>query len=351
MIKAKIVGAGGYGGVGLAELLTGHPDVEITALVAKENTGQPISAMYPHLEGFLDRVVAAPGTADADAPCDVVFMATPDRVGMTLAQAELDRGARIIDYSGDFRFNTPDAYADYAGRIGLDSTHLAGDLLPESVYGLTELHREEIASAHIVGNPGCFAVSCILGLAPAVKHQLVQPDSLICDSKTGVSGAGKKPGPAFHYPARYENMNAYRLTGHQHVCEIEREAGLLAGADLKVTFTAQVAPMTRGILTCIYGTLTNPISEQDIFDLYSEFYRDETFVRIYGGDAGIGTVHARGTNRCLLVVSVDERTNRLRIVSHIDNLLKGQAGSAVQNMNVMFGLPETAGLDRPGMYP
>ena len=352
MIKVKIVGAGGYGGVGVTELLHSHPEAEIVALVGLGNVGTPISTLYPHLDGFLDMPIVAPDSDEAQVDADVVFMATPDRVGMTLAAGELAKGAKVIDYSGDFRFNTSDAYSDYATRIGLDPEHATPELLPEAVYGIAELHRKTLNSgARLVGNPGCFAVSCILGLSPAVKAKLVEPNTLICDAKTGVSGAGKTPNAAFHYPARYENMNAYRLSGHQDVCEIEREISLQANEDLKITFTAQVVPMTRGIMSTIYGTLTHPMTEKEVLDLYQSFYADDEFVRVYDSASGIGTAHVRGTNRCLIVVSVDERTNRLRIVSHIDNLLKGQAGSALQNMNVLFGLPENTGLDRPGNYP
>jgi len=179
----------------------------------------------------------------------------------------------------------------------------------------------------------------------------VEPFSVICDCKTGVSGAGKKVSPTFHYPARYEQMNAYKLAGHQHVCEVERELSLLAGREVRVTFTAQVVPVCRGILSTLYGSLTRSVTEADVLALYREFYRESPFVRVFDSKAAIGTLHVRGTNFCNLVVSVDTRVNRLRIVSYIDNLMKGQAGSALQNMNLMCGLPETLGLMRPGCYP
>jgi N-acetyl-gamma-glutamyl-phosphate reductase len=328
-----------------------HPEARLVALVAREDVGQPISAVYPHLEGFCDLPVLAADDPRAAVEADVVFFATPDKVGMTAARAELARGAKVIDYSGDFRFTTAEAYADYAVRIGKDPAHASPDLLGANAYGLSELHRDEIRKAVVVGNPGCFASSCILGLAPAAKHGLVEPYSLICDCKTGVSGAGKKMNAAYHYPARYEQMNAYKLAGHQHVCEVERELSLQAQRDVKVTFTAQVVPVCRGILSTLYGTLTQKVSEADLVALYREFFKDSPFVRIYGSAANIGTLNVRGTNFCNLVVSVDARVNRLRIVAHIDNLMKGQAGSALQNMNLMFGLPETAGLNRPGFYP
>lgn len=352
MIKAKIIGAGGYGGVGISELLLVHPEADIGCLVDIDNTGKLLCDLYPHLAGYSNHVILDPAAPEAQEPADVVFMATPDRVGMKLAAAELAKGARVIDYSGDFRFNTAESYAEYARRLGKDPHHLQPTLLPESVYGLPELHRDALGKdTRVVGNPGCFAVSCILGLAPAVCEHLVDPTTLICDCKTGVSGAGKRPSPAFHYPARYDHMNAYKLGGHQHVCEIERELSLQAGADLKVTFTGQVVPLCRGIMSTLYGTLTNDIQESDVLALYRDAYAHDAFVRVYESTATVGSGQVRGTNYCNLVISVDARCRRLRIVSYIDNLVKGQAGSAMQNMNLLFGLPETMGFERPGLYP
>lgn len=352
MIKAKVVGAGGYGGVGITELLLHHPRVGIACLVDVADVGAPLRTLYPHLAGFCDLKIVAPDSTEAQAPVDVVFFSTPDGVGMQAAEAELTKGARVIDYSGDFRFNDAETYAEYARRIGRDPTHQSPHLLPQTVYGLPELHRGEIGKPNrLVGNPGCFAVSCLLGLAPAVRHGLVDLESLICDCKTGVSGAGKKPAPTFHYPARYDHMNAYRLTGHQHVMEIERELGLIAGRAIRITFTAQVVPACRGILSCLYGTLKGSTGVEEVMEAYREFHRENVFVRLFDRNAPIGTAHVRGTNYCNLIVDVDERTNRLRVISHIDNLMKGQAGNALQNMNLLFGFPETDGLDRPGQYP
>ena len=352
MVNVKIIGATGYGGVGLIELLSRHPEVNIQALVATENTGKPISSLYPHLADYCDLPILS--AEQAQGPADIVFLSTPDRVGMQLAPEELRAaGTRVIDFSGDFRFNTPEAYADYASRIGLPTEHAASELLPEAVYGLTEVHRKAFSpETRLVGNPGCFAVSCILGLAPAMHYGLIAEDSIICDCKTGVSGAGKKLSTSFHFSSRHENMNAYRLSGHQHVCEIERELSLLGGRhDLKVTFTAQAVPLCRGIMSCLYGNGIETLQENEILDIYRAYYADAPFVRVLPSESLAGTAYVRGTNHCKLVISVDKRCNRLRVVSYIDNLMKGQAGSAVQNMNVLCGFSETTGLAGTGMFP
>ena len=351
-LRVKVIGAGGYGGVGIVELLSGHPEASIAALVDVADVGTPISRLYPHLTGCCDLIIVDPESREARQPVDVVFTATPDGVGMRLAPEVLASGAKLIDYSGDFRFNTADAYADYAQRIGRDPVHACPELLPLAVYGLADLRRQELnPQCRLVGNPGCFAVSCLLGLAPAVSHRLVATDRIICDCKTGVSGAGKKVNPAFHYPARYDHMNAYKLAGHQHVCEIEHELTRLAGQQARITFTAQVVPVCRGIMSCLYGAMNRNCPPGEVVELYREFYRHSPFVRVYDRTAPIGTMHVRASNYCNLIVDVDGRTGTLRIISHIDNLMKGQAGSALQNMNLLFGLPETTGLLRPGFYP
>ena len=321
-IKVKVVGATGYGGLGIIDLLLRHPCAEISALVAREDAGKRISDVYPHLAGFCDLPIYAADDPAVQGAYDVVFFSTPDRVGMADAKAELAKGAKVIDYSGDFRFTTLAAYQDYATRLGKDPQHLSPELLGTNVYGMPELHRAEIARANLVG-----------------------------DCKSGVSGAGKKAKPQFHYPERCEQINAYRLSGHQHVCEVERELGLQAGEDVTIIFTAQVLPISRGILSTLYGDLTQDVTEADVLDIYRKFYADSGFVRVLPSTAAVGTMSVRGTNFCDVVVSVDARTRKLRIVSIIDNLMKGQAGQALQNMNVMFGLPENTGLNQPGMYP
>ncbi|MFO7784710.1 MAG: N-acetyl-gamma-glutamyl-phosphate reductase [Desulfatiglandales bacterium] len=350
-VRAGIIGAGGYGGCGAVEILSRHPGAEIGALINKQDVGLPISDLYPHLKGFCDQTIIAPDDPERPDDLDVVLFATPDGVGQNDARDWLDGGVKVIDYSGDFRFDSQDAYSGYASRIGRFPEHSAPELLEEAVYGLAELHRREIAGARLVGNPGCFAVSCILGLAPAVKAGLVDSDTIICDAKTGVSGAGKNPSPAFHFPARYEAMNAYKVSGHQHVYEIERELGLLAGKEITLTFTPHVVPLCRGILSTLYARLAPGGNLASAEEAYRDFYRNEAFVRVFGPNTALTSAHVRGSNFCNISVNVDERTGNLIVVSMIDNLVKGQAGSAVQNMNLMFGLEETAGLAQSGQYP
>lgn len=350
-IKVGIIGAGGYGGCGAVELLSAHRNVELRALIDKQDVGKAMSDLYPHLTGFCDMAIMDPDDSDCPDDFDVVFFATPDGVGQQGASQWLKKGVKVIDYSGDFRFNDPGVYKGYAERIGRDKAHASPELLTRSVYGLAELHRKEIAGSSLVGNPGCFAVSCILGLTPAIKSSLIDPGTIICDAKTGVSGAGKAPNAVFHYPARYDAMNAYRISGHQHVYEIERELGLVAGEDVLITFTPHVVPLCRGILTTIYAQLSEGQTIETVEAAYRSFYRDEAFVRVFGPEKGQLSTHVRGSNFCNLSLNVDERTGKLIVVSLIDNLVKGQAGSAVQNMNIMFGMDETEGLLHPGIYP
>ncbi len=350
--KIKLVGATGYGGLGLIELVRRHPEFDISCVIATQDVGKRISDVWTYLDGYCDLPIVAPDSKEAaEAEADVVVFSTPDGVGQTGAGAELAKGRKVLDYSGDFRFNSTELYHEYASRINKDPQHKSPELLGESVYGLTELHRSEIAGARLVGNPGCFAVSCILGLSAAVKNNLIETRGISCDCKSGISGAGKKPAAGFHYPERYDNMNAYRLTGHQHVMEVERELSELSGSGVNITFTPQVVPMSRGIMSTLYGILKPGVTQQQVLEAYQEMFAAEPFVLVrdfaYPGSTGA----VRGSNRCLLTVACDERTGVFRVISHIDNLMKGQAGSAVQNLNVMFGFAETTGLDNPGAHP
>ncbi len=350
-VRVAIVGALGYGGVGATEILTKHPGATIAKLLDVTDVGKPISALYPHLAGHCDLVIQSMESPDLYDGVDVVFFSTPDGVGQQLAPEWVKRGIKVVDYSGDFRFDNTEVYAGYAQRIGKATAHQSPQLLSESVYGVAELHRDRIKKAKVVGNPGCFAIASILGLSPAVKSGLVEIDSIICDCKTGVSGAGKKPAPGFHYPARYDATNAYRISGHQHVYEIERELSLQAGAPLMVTFTPHVVPMTRGIVATLYANLKPGATGEQLLAAYQSFYKGERFVRVLPPGGSPTSTDVRGSNYVNLWINSDPRTGKAIIVSHIDNLMKGQAANAVQNMNLMTGLDESAGLAFAGQYP
>ena len=350
-IRVGVIGATGYGGVGLIELLINHPSVSIGALMAKHDINKPISEIYPHLKGFCDLPVLDPADPDCAGEFDLVFFATPDGVGQRKARRWLNEGTKVIDYSGDFRFSDKESYASYAARIGKPEEHADPDILPSSTYGLPELHRKEIANSNLVGNPGCFAASCILGLAPALKLRLIDSDDIIIDAKSGVSGAGKTPKPSFHFPARHEAANAYKVTGHQHVYEIERDFALLTGKDTKITFTPHVVPLTRGIISTIYTNLLPQVGLERLRDAYMSMYGKEPFIRLYSHGETISTTDVRGSNFCNISLNIDPRTEKLIVISVIDNLVKGQAGNALQNMNIMMGIEETAGLMHPGNFP
>lgn len=353
MIKAQIVGATGYGGLGMVELLLRHPAIEIASLLAKNDVGRPISDFFPHLRGFCDLVVEDATPERIGDAVDLVIFATPDGVGMTHAKAVLESGAALIDYSGDFRFRDPAQYARYAelqpnlkGR-----PHACPELLPRSVYGIPELFRDEIAGAKLVGNPGCFAVAMVLGLAPALKAGLIDPRSIIADGKTGISGAGKKPSAIHHFPERDENVTPYRVANHQHAVESTVALSRVAGEEVRLTFVPHLVPLIRGIICTMYGRLRQDVAIGEVYELYCSFYAQEPFVRVLSPGLTPGLKSVLGSNLCDISLAVDRENGYLIVMASIDNLLKGQAGMALQNINVMFGFPETAGLERLPIYP
>lgn len=348
MIKAKIIGATGYGGIGAIEILSNHPMVELVSISATQDIGRRINDIYPHLSGICELEIDNP---DNDVESDVLFLATPDGVGMTYADKYYNNNVKIIDYSGDFRFNSEDLYNEYSRRIGKNIAHKSSHLLKKSVYGIAELHRGDISKSSIVGNAGCFAVSAILAIAPALKENLIDYNTIIFDAKTGVSGAGKKATETYHYPHRYEQMNAYKIATHQHVMEIEHEISKIINKDIAITFTAQVLPIVRGIMTTVYAKLNENVDYKKLLNVYKQFYQNDSFVDLYGMECSVGSRHVRGSNKCALWVNIDNRTNMMIIISHIDNLMKGQASNAVQNMNVMFGFDEGLGLKFTPSYP
>ncbi len=353
MKRAQIVGATGYGGLGMTELLLRHPHLEVTSLLAKQDVGRPISDIYPHLRGFCEMTVEDANEETVGRDADIVIFATPDGVGQMHACRLLEAGLRVIDYSGDFRFTSVEQYTEYGRRhpsVG-GKAHVSPGLLAETVYGIPELYRERLCGARLVGNPGCFAVAMILGLAPAAREGLIEPEGIIADGKTGISGAGKKPSATHHYPERNENVTPYRIGRHQHAVETEMAIGALTGADIDLTFVPHLVPVTRGIICTLYARLRAPLAAEEVQAVYERFFAGEPFVRVLPPDVSPGLGSVLGSNMCDISVTVDGARRRLIVAASIDNLLKGQAGVALQNINLMMGFPETTGLERVPMYP
>jgi len=345
-IRAAVVGSTGYGGVDLLRLLRRHPHVEVTSVISSSSAGQDISGGYPHLadiyEGTLDPV-------DVDLirqKADVVFAATPSGASSELVPAFLDAGLKVIDLSGDFRLKSGALYEKWYRKKPADEKYLV-----RAVYGLCEVFGDEVKGSDFVSNPGCYPTAALLGLIPAVKAGWVDPETIIIDAKSGVSGAGRSLSLTVHYSEINENFKAYRVNSHQHTPEIEMALEKATGATVPVTFTPHLVPMTRGILCTMYARLKEHRTEQDFIDLYREFYRGRPFVRIRGRGVWPATKEVWGSNYCDIGFSVDERTHRVTILSVIDNLVKGAAGQAVQNLNLMMGWDESAGLELVPVYP
>ncbi len=348
MKKAAIVGATGFGGLGLIEILMRHPGIEISQLAARRDVGAPVSKVFPHLAGHCDLIVESPEKIDYNK-IDIAFFSTPDRAGMTIIKDFYDRHIPVIDFSGDFRFKTEGEYSAYARFKGMEDRHLSPGILEHSVYGLPEINSREIKNARVVGNPGCFAVSMILGLLPAVEEGLIACDTVICDGKTGVSGAGKNPGESNFYPQRYENVNTYREGRHQHLIEVENVLNSGRNKKVSILFVPQIVPLNRGILTTSYADTKKDVNTKVLLECYRDYYRDRPFISVI--DRSPNTTDVRGTNKCEIRPAVDERTGKLFVTSVIDNLVKGQSGNAVQCANIMLGFDEKAGLDCAAFYP
>ena len=337
----------------MTEQLIRHPEIEITSLLAKSDFGKPLSTFFPHLRGFCDRIVEEATDERIGEDADIVIFSTPDRIAMANAQSLLDRGIAILDYSGDFRFRDLPSYERYAKRQPsvAGKPHLCPELLSKSSYGVAELFRDDLRGARLVGNPGCFSIAIELGLAPALKAKIIDPKSMIVDGKTGISGAGKKPAPAFHFPERVENVTPYRVAAHQHGVEAGEALAQYSGIPVGLTFVPHLVPISRGIECTCYATLQPGVTQSSLQELYESTYKNEPFVRVLSAGVSPGPKAVHGSNLCDISVFVDEENGRFIAISSIDNLVKGQAGNALQNINLMLGLDETLGLDRVPLYP
>jgi len=343
MTKVAVFGATGYGGVELVRLLLDHPDVEVTWLGGHSTVGENIAEFYQHLNGAIDMDVREIDVPAAAEVADLMFFALPHAVGAALVGQALDMGKKVIDFSADCRLKSVATYEEYY------ETHPRPDLLEQAVYGLPELHRDEIVPTQLLAVPGCYPTSAILGLAPVVDAGLIEPN-VIVDSKSGVSGAGRKLSLTTHYTECNESVAAYKIASHRHSPEIVQELSGL-GAEMTVTFTPHLIPMNRGILSTSYGTLTGDLSVAEAVALYREFYAGEPFVRVLDEGVLPATKHVSGTNFCDIGLAVDANAGRLIAVSAIDNLIKGLSGAAVQCMNLMIGVEETTGLTRYAYWP
>jgi N-acetyl-gamma-glutamyl-phosphate reductase len=345
MVKVGIINVTGYAGAELARLLYSHPEAELVSASGRSAAGRPVADVFPHLACYDLTVEEEIGDVD------FVFSALPHAASAEACAPLVRARVPVVDLSVDFRWRDAKLYADWYG-----TDHPAPDLLPQAAYGLTELNRDAVRAARLVANPGCYPDGALLALAPAVKAGIIGPD-IIIDSKSGVSGAGRGLALNLHFGEAGESVSAYGLDGHFHLPEIVQElTAMWPKAEApqptkpKVTFTPHLIPMTRGILnTCYAPLLSGQTSADTVRAIYRDFYGDEPFVKVV--DSSPATKQTRGNNMCLIYPTVDARTERLVVVSVLDNLVKGAAGQAIQNMNSMLGLPETMGLDTPAVYP
>jgi N-acetyl-gamma-glutamyl-phosphate reductase len=346
-IKAGIVGGTGYTGVELLRLLSQHPHVELKAITSRKEDGMPVADMYPNLRGRVDICFQTPDTAALDQ-CDVVFFATPHGVAMSQAQQLLDAGVRIIDLAADFRLQDTRVFEQW-----YKMPHSCPDILEQSVYGLPEINRVKIANARVVGNPGCYPTTVLLGLAPLLGKQTAYVDtsSIIADCKSGVSGAGRKAEVATLFAEASDNFKAYGVAGHRHHPEISEHLQTLAGQPVGLTFVPHLVPMIRGMFSTIYARIKPEALATDFQALYQQHYEAESFVDVMPAGSQPETRSVRASNQLRIAVHRPGGGDQLIILVIQDNLVKGASGQAVQNMNIMFGLPETAGLTHVAVLP
>ncbi|OGE21522.1 MAG: N-acetyl-gamma-glutamyl-phosphate reductase [Candidatus Dadabacteria bacterium RIFCSPHIGHO2_12_FULL_53_21] len=342
--KAAILGASGYTGGELLRFLLTHPHVEAAYLTADKHAGRNISDVFPHLGGFLDRRLEPldPGALPGDI--DVVFLALPHGESARVVRELYKKDLKIIDLGADFRLSHG-VYKDWYGD------HPCPELIEEAVYGLPEINRPAIKGAKLVANPGCYPTSAILGLAPLLKENLIEPDSIIVDSKSGVSGAGRSPSLDYHFCEVNEGVRAYKIGEHRHMPEIEEVLSVYSGVEVNVSFTPHLIPMDRGILSTIYVRLKKKRTTGQLIGLFEEHYGGERFIRISPEKVYPSTSQVRGSNFCDIGMRADPENKTAIIVSVIDNLVKGASGAAVQNMNVMMGFEESASLEVPPIFP
>ncbi len=346
-VRVSVIGASGYGGAEAVRLLATHPEVRLVHVTAETRQGQALAELYPNLRGFvaLQTEAADPSVIGRDS--DLVIVSLPSGKSMGVIPELLERGARVIDVGADFRLHDPSQYPAW-----YEFEHASPRYLAESVYGLTELHRDRIRTARLVADCGCYPAAAILALAPLVRAGVAARQGIVVDAKSGVSGAGRGgAGGGCLFSETNEDVCAYGVPGHNHTAEIEQELAAQGGGEIRVTFVPHLVPMTRGILATAYVPLVRPLEAHQAAALYADAYAGEPFVRVLPEAVLPRTKATMGSNYCDVAVRVNARTQTAVAIAALDNLGKGAAGQAVQNLNVMFGLPEDLGLRTPGLYP
>ncbi|MPW26637.1 N-acetyl-gamma-glutamyl-phosphate reductase [Alkalibaculum sp. M08DMB] len=347
MIKVAVVGASGYAGQELIRLLYQHPNVDIKVITSRSNINERYDSMYGN---YIKRSNLTFEVNDVDKICkdvDIIFLALPHGVASNIVTKDIISKAKIIDLGADFRISDLSIYENWYNTKHGNETLLKED----SIYGLCELNRENIGKYKLIANPGCYTTCSILSLAPIMDKSFIDKKSLIIDAKSGVTGAGRSLDISTHFTECNESIKAYKVASHRHTPEIEEQLSVIAGEDIHLIFTPHLVPMNRGILATCYIRLTEDIHIDDIYNIYREFYKDDYFVRLLNKGINPETKWVKGSNYCDIGINLDSRTNTLIVVGAIDNLIKGAAGQAVQNMNILFGLDETTGLEDIAIFP
>lgn len=344
-MKISILGATGYTGEELLRILASHPQAQIQYMTSENQTGACLNQIYPHLSQFYhDRLISIKEVDKVAADSDVVFVCLPHGHAMAIGAKVVAAGARLIDLGADYRFSDREVYEKW---YKLPHVHDNSG----AVYGLTELKREQVKKASLVANPGCYTTASILALTPLIKNGLIDTRTIIVDAKSGVSGAGRKTELMYHFCEVFESVQAYGIGGHRHTPEIEQELSQTAGEQVIINFTPHLIPMPRGILTTCYASLKPEVTPDQVDQAFKDLYEAEYFIRLLGRGGYPVTKQTRGSNFCDIGWHIDPRTHRVIVVSALDNLVKGAAGQAVQNMNVMFGIDEKMGLTQAPLYP
>ena len=345
--RVAIAGASGYAGAELVRLAAAHPYYEIAAVTSEKSAGQSVSSVFPNLTGIVQHRFEALAPEALAEQADAIFLALPHTKSQGPVASCLKAGKLVVDLSADYRLKDVTAYEKW-----YQTPHAHPHLLREAVYGLPELHRSAIAKAKLVASPGCYPTAAVLQLAPLFAKGLVQPDTIVIDAKSGISGAGRSPALPYHFPEAHESLEPYKIGQHRHIPEIEQELSRVMGKTgaVTVTFTPHLVPMNRGILSTAYCKLTQEIRLADLRALYQDFYKGERFVRLFE-DVVPNPRYIKGSNYCDIGVYADSRAGWVVTVAAVDNLVKGAAGQAIQAMNLMMGIPEETGLTAPGSYP